>query len=556
MSRSVPYVFKRADSPSEFDQIHALNHATFVREIPQHHDPGEGRLVDKFHDKNQYFVALRGERVVGMLSLHDQPPFSIASRLPDPALMDAPGMRPLEIRLLAVEPDQRASTVFGGLAWSVLQHVQVTGHTHLFISGFEDRLSLYEGLGFEPIGPAVGVLGTRFVPMCLPVSKMIERHARSARLFEKRVERSHGNTTTKEVCLLPGPVTQSGEVRAAMQLPPHYHRGTEFLTLFERVRKQLGELVGGRDVAMFLGSGTLANDVIAATLAAAELPGRGLILNNGEFGRRLVEQAERLGLQPRVLSWQWGRPWDLDVVTGALDDASRGSWVWGVHHESSTGMLNDLPALIRLAKQRGVRVCVDAVSSLGGQPLDLSEVFLASGSSGKALGACSGIALVFANRTEIEQLQRKLNRVPTYLDLAATLTHSGPRFTFPSVLLQALSAALTVFATPQKRGERFAQQATLGRFVRSQLDGLGLQPLTEQAHGSSTITTFAPPSGWTSEGFVDQCRRWGFLIGGQSRYLTERGLVQIATMGTMTCDDCAPLFERLRAMLAVERSER
>ena len=554
MSRSVPYVFKRADSPSEFEQIHALNYATFVREIPQHHDPGDSRLVDKFHDKNQYFVALRGERVVGMLSLHDQPPFSIASRLPDSTLLHGPGMRPLEIRLLAVEPDQRASTVFGGLAWSVLQHVQVTGHTHLFISGFEDRLSLYEGLGFEPIGPAVGVPGTRFVPMCLPVSKMIERHARAARLFEKRVERSHANTTTPEVCLLPGPVTLSAEVRAAMQLPPLYHRGAEFLTLFEGVREQLGELVGGRDVAMFLGSGTLANDVIAATLAAADIPGRGLILDNGEFGRRLIEQAARFGLQPRVLSCPWGRPWDLDAVAAALDDAPPSSWVWGVHHESSTGMLNDLPALIRIAKQRGVRVCVDAVSSLGGQPLDLSEVFLASGSSGKALGACSGIALVFANRHEI--LQSQLARVPTYLDLTATLTHSGPRFTFPSALLQALAAALTEYATSQKTRQRFEQQTALGSFVRSQLNGLGLQPLTVQAHASSTITTFAAPSGWTSEAFVDQCRRFGFLIGGQSVYLAERGLVQIATMGAITRDDCAPFFERLAAMLSVAQIEK
>ena len=186
--------FKQADSAAEIEQIHALNHATFVREIPQHDDLGDGRLVDKFHDKNLYFVALRGERVVGMLSLHDQPPFSIASRLPDPAILSGPGIRPLEVRLLAIRPDERASTVFGGLAWSVLQHVRHSGHTHLFISGFEDRLSLYEGLGFEAIGPAVGPAEARFVPMCLPVARMEARHERSARLFSRRLERSAGGT--------------------------------------------------------------------------------------------------------------------------------------------------------------------------------------------------------------------------------------------------------------------------------------------------------------------------------------------------------------------------
>ena len=196
MSQGVVYIFKQADSAAEFEQIHALNHATFVCEIPQHADPGGGWLIDKFHEKNLYFVALRGQRVVGMLSLHDQPPFSIASRLPDPTMLCGAGIRPLEVRLLAIQPDERASTVFGGLAWSVLQHVRHSGHTHMFISGFEDRLSLYEGLGFEAIGPAVGSATARFVPMCLPVERMEARHERSARLFANRLERSAGGTST------------------------------------------------------------------------------------------------------------------------------------------------------------------------------------------------------------------------------------------------------------------------------------------------------------------------------------------------------------------------
>ena len=348
-----------------------------------------------------------------------------------------------------------------------------------------------------------------------------------------------------EVCLLPGPVSLSATVQAAMQQPPLYHRGAEFLALFDSVREQLVALVGGRDVALFLGSGTLANDVVAATLAATS-PSRGLILDNGEFGRRLIGQAERFGLQPRVLTWPWGSPWDLNAVTAMLDDLPPGSWVWGVHHESSTGMLNDLPALIRLAQPRGVRVCVDAVSSLGAQPLDLSEVFLASGTSGKALGACSGIAIVFANHAEIEQ--RDLSRVPIYLDLAATLTHAGPRFTFPSSLLQALSAALTEYATPAQARERFERHAALGRYVRGQLTRLGHRPLTDERHASSTITTFPAPDGWTSEAFVELCRRNGYLIGGQSSYLSDRRLVQIATMGAVTHQDCAAFFQSLESL--------
>ena len=49
MFRVGPYLFKRAESQPEFEQVHRLNHRTFVEEIPQHQPTGTGDLVDKFH---------------------------------------------------------------------------------------------------------------------------------------------------------------------------------------------------------------------------------------------------------------------------------------------------------------------------------------------------------------------------------------------------------------------------------------------------------------------------------------------------------------------------
>ena len=349
-----------------------------------------------------------------------------------------------------------------------------------------------------------------------------------------------------EVCLLPGPVALSAAVRTALQQPPLYHRDPEFATLFENVRVQLGSLAGGRDVALFVGSGTLANEVVAATLAATASPGRGLILDNGAFGKRLVSQAERFGLSPRVLTWPWGSPWDLDAIAAALDEEPAESWVWGVHHESSTGVLNDLPALVRLARSRGVRVCADCVSSFGAVPLDLSHVSLASGTSGKALGSCSGIGLVFADIQDLHDLDT--TRVPSYLDLAATLACVGPRFTFPSAPLHGLAAALTEYDTAARAAARYENYAAVGRYVRRQLRRIGLSPLARECDTGPTLSTFAPWQGWTSPAFVDLCRSAGFLIGGQSTYLTERRLVQIASMGAITRGDCAPLFKHLERM--------
>jgi aspartate aminotransferase-like enzyme len=542
MLRVGQYVFKRAETDAEFEQIHRLNYRTFVSEIPQHPDPGEGRLVDKFHTKNAYFLVLCQGRVVGMLGVHDQPPFSIADRLPDPGILSKPGTRPLEVRLLAIEPDRRNGTLLFGLVWVLYQHALDHNYTHLVISGIEDRLPMYQRFGFEPLGPAVGKGKATFVPMMLTVGRLPERVKRTKQQWESHIAKVVP-VEAEPVCLLPGPVSIAATVRKAFHAPAVYHRGSEFIERFSQVRRTLGDLVGGRDVALLNGSGTLGNEAVAAMLAADRHTTDGLLLVNGEFGHRLSRQAVRFGLKPRVLTWPWGKPWDLDQVAAALAEMPEDAWVWGVHQESSTGVLNDLPGLVRVARKRNVRVCVDCISSLGAVPLDLQHVYLATGASGKSLGAFAGVAIVFANAGSLARVDIEL--VPSYFDIPAALASTGPRYTFPSPTLAALETALDEYATPEIAQATYARYHALGQLVRRRLRALGVEPLCDETCASSVVTTFAPPGAETCEQFVNRCRSWGYAIGGQSGYLAERRLVQIATMGAIRHEDLAGFFEHL-----------
>jgi aspartate aminotransferase-like enzyme len=541
------YVFKRAETRQEFEQVHRLNYRTFVDEIPQHPDTGNGILVDKFHSKNAYLIVLRDSRVVGMVSAHDQPPFSVAERLSDPEILTRPGTRPLEVRLLAIEPGERNSTMFFGLIWSLYEYACTNGYTHLFISGIAERLGLYERLGFVPLGPAVPCGQAAFIPMVLTIGKLPAKTERVKRLWEMHMGKVTPNPA-ESVCLLPGPVTTSAVVRTAFHQPPIYHRGPEFIERFATLRRQLGALVGGRSVALLNGSGTLGNEAVAATLAATPSGGRGVLLSNGEFGERLARQAVRFGLQPRTLRWAWGKPWDLDEVGDALAQEPPGSWVWGVHQESSTGVLNDLPGLVRVARQWGARVCVDCISSLGAVPLDLSGVYLATGASGKSLGAYAGASIIFADAEAVARVDRA--RVPSYFDITAALATDGPCYTFPSPTLAALEAALAEYRTPEKAHATYTRYAELGAYVRRQLRRLELHPLAGEEWASPVVTTFAPPADEPAAAFVARCRSWGFAIGGQSGYLAERRLVQIATMGAVTREMFAPLFDHIERYLA------
>jgi aspartate aminotransferase-like enzyme/GNAT superfamily N-acetyltransferase len=536
-SRLGPYLVKRAVTEVEFDQVHRLSYETFVREIPQHPDPGTGLLVDKFHHKNTYWIALHDGELVGMVAAHDQPPFSVADRLPGPVPFDRPGDQPLEVRLLAVRPGYRRGPVFPGLLWALYEHARRHGHTRLLISGFVDRVPIYEKLGFRALGPAVACGRAAFVPMSLDLERPPAGLRRMIAWWQSRLAGESGDAGAEACSLLPGPVQISWRIRHAWNEPAVSHRSDGFIARFENARGRLARMVGGGSrVALFCGSGTLANDVVAATLASDHTAGAGLILVNGEFGARLTLQARRFGLRFRVLRCPWGRPWDLNAVAAALATDREVGWIWGVHLETSTGMLNDLEGLRGVAARAGVQLCLDC--------------HLASASSGKALGAFAGLGIVFAGPEVVGTPTSP--RVPTSLDLRAALACTGPRYTMSSPLLAAFDRSLDVYTAPDAGAARFAQLTDLGQLARAGLRRLGIHPVADESSAAPVVTTFAPP-GHSADAFASVCRSLGYEIAHASDYLRRRGWAQIATMGAVDRDDLLRLFDGLARRLGGSR---
>ena len=164
------YSFKLADTPQEFGDIHRLLYRTFVLEVPRYEDPGTGSLVDKYHERNLYFVAIREGHVCGVTAVHDRPPFSVAAALDEPDVLQRLGPRLLEARLLAVEPRHRFGLVFAGLACSIYGYAKSLGYRHIVISGLAGRQRMYEQMGFRPLGPPALRGNEYFVPMAMDLS--------------------------------------------------------------------------------------------------------------------------------------------------------------------------------------------------------------------------------------------------------------------------------------------------------------------------------------------------------------------------------------------------
>ena len=518
-------VFKIASEEAEFDQIFQLNYRTFVEEIPQHPPNPNRRLVDRFHHQNSYLIALEEDRLVGMVAMRGQRPFSLDEKLGDIDPYLPPNRSCCELRLLSVVPSHRHGGVFRGmlrLLWSQPYDLAV-------ISGTVRQARLYRHLGFTPFAHPVGPPEAQFQPMFLT------RERFEARIGDLLAETGRPGREREPISFLPGPVKLRPEVREAFEQTPISHRSDRFKRRLDRVREALCRLTGARRCQLLLGSGTLANDLVAGQLSL--LSGGGLILANGEFGERLIDHARRIGLHFTTYELPWGSAFDL-LAVGARLAAADAAWLWVTACETSVGMLNDIGGLGKRCAARNVHLCLDAISWLGAAPLDLGGAYLATGVSGKALGSLPGLSMVFYHH----DVRPRPDRLPRYLDLGTWAASDGVPFTHSSNLVAALEAAMRRFALP----EPFVETAELSAWLRPRLRELGFRLLTPDEHASPAVINLVPPIGVDAGRLGDRLARSGLWVSYQSEYLRCRNWLQICLMGACSRADLTVLLAELR----------
>ncbi len=529
MEQRTPLVFKVANEDWEFDLIHQLNYRTFVEEIPQHAPSPTRRRVDPFHAENTYLICLSGRNLAGMICVRGKRPFSLDAKLPNLDSYLPPGRSLCEIRLLSVDKKYRTGQVFQGLMALVWQFFIENGYDLGLISGTTRQSRLYHHIGFIPFGPLTGVEGAQFQPMYLSIESF------EAGVRDLLTARQSRNFDRPMVNFLPGPVAVNRQVRRAFERMPESHRGDGFIADFQTVKQSLCQLTGARHAEILLGSGTLANDTIAAQLSLESK--LGLIVTNGEFGERLVDHARRAQLNFDLLQYGWGEPFNLDAVMQKLDGRPRPGWMWVAHCETSTGMVNDLAVLKQLCGQAGVKLCLDCISSIGTMPVDLQGVWLASCASGKGLRSFPGLGVVFYNH-ELAPASRPL---PRYLDLELYARNQGIAFTHSTNLVHALHAAI-------KRvdwSKRFADLDETSKWLRPRLREMGFTVVGRDADVSPAVISLALPADLNSVKVGGQLHEAGFLLSYNSDYLRQRNWVQICLMGEFQKEKLVSLLNHL-----------
>lgn len=308
--------------------------------------------------------------------------------------------------------------------------------------------------------------------------------------------------------LLTGPVYIPERVRSAMGKQVMPRRGWELYELIEETVVRIKKLLNTKnDTFILASSGTGALEAaIANTLSQND---KVLALSCGEFGDRFAEIGLKHNLRVIKLSTLKGEGIDIESVNSIINQHIKDPFkaLLITHNETSTGVVNDLKTLGKLALDNGILTLVDAVSSLGGIDIKSDEwgLDVVVSVSHKALMSAPGLSFISISSNAWDSIN-KSNNATYYWDLKkmknSIETMGITPYTPAITLIYGLNESLKMIEE-EGFNNVINRHTLVMEALRKGLCAIDLELLADNKWASSTVTAVKCPQGINPAIFID-----------------------------------------------------
>ncbi len=226
----------------------------------------------------------------------------------------------------------------------------------------------------------------------------------------------------------PGPSEVHPRVLSALSRPTIGHLDPKFVEMMDEVKAMLQRAFQTKNELTMPISAPGSAGMETCFVNLMEPGEKVIVCANGVFGGRMKENVERLGGTAVMVEDAWGEPVDANKVADAFKHNPDAKILAFVHAETSTGALSDAKGLVALAHEHGALAIVDAVTSLGGVPLDVDGWGIDAIYSGtqKCLSCPPGLSPISFNDRAVAKIKARKTKVASwFLDLTLVMGYWG-----------------------------------------------------------------------------------------------------------------------------------
>lgn len=346
-----------------------------------------------------------------------------------------------------------------------------------------------------------------------------------------------------------GPVMSSEAVRAIGGQHVPYFRTPEFSEVMlenEQLVKRFANASDESRVCFMTGSGTASME--ATIMNVLTKNDKAIVVNGGSFGERFVELCQLHQIPYHEIKLEYGHPLTEQHLAPL---AGQGFNAFIVNmHETSTGVLYDMPMISRFCRANRLLLVVDAISAFLADPFDMTalEADVMITGSQKALACPPGISLIVLSPRAVERVEQN-HSVCMYLDLKLALKNGERGQTPFTPAVQTLLQINQRLRDIEKAGgveSELKRMKMLAQDFREKIAGLPFKMFSMSP--SNAVTSLQPSRISAYNIFTTLKDEYGIWICPNGGELRDK-VFRVGHLGALTTADNTTLVEAMKDMM-------
>lgn len=351
--------------------------------------------------------------------------------------------------------------------------------------------------------------------------------------------------------LTPGPLTTTETVKREM-LVDHCTWDEDYKQITQKIRKNLLKLAHVSEeeytAVLMQGSGSFGVESVLTSVIGEK--DKLLIAANGAYGERMADITEHAKIPYTLYQENYDKIPSAEKVKEILESDPEITHVAMVHSETTSGILNDIEAVVKVVKAAGKTMIVDAMSSFGGVDIPVGELgidFIIS-SANKCIQGVPGFSFIICNREKLIESKGKARSLALDLyDQWKTMEKDGKwRFTSPTHTVLAFAKAMEELEEEGGIPARAKRYKDNNRLLIEKMKEMGIKTYIGEEHQGPIITTFLYPENhnFSFQEMYEYIKERGYAI--YPGKVTDADTFRIGNIGEIYQEDILKLCEIFR----------